>query len=217
MNSSNWPLGSAWSSSGKSDTNLNHRIAKVGSDFWISFSPNSVPTGTPQAGCPGPHPGRFWTSPWRSPHISLGRVSSWAPGCAQNLYAWLWTPLSRTWLCPLTPSCRDLLTWVRSPQAPSASGWAAPALSVSSHSREVPVTLAHWWPSAGLCPVHSGLSKWSDMANRKQVRIFNLQETVTQKKEGAGWGERKNHVMCALWHYPKGFYSIFFWYVTDVP
>lgn len=89
INSSNWPLGSAWSSSGKSDTDLNHRIAKVGSDFWMSFSPNSVPAGTPQAGCPGPHPGRFWTSPWRSPHISLVPVTQqssavwwagWAPG-----------------------------------------------------------------------------------------------------------------------------------------
>lgn len=48
MISTNWPLESACASSGKNDTNLNDRIAKVGSDFWTSFGPYSLY----QQGCP---------------------------------------------------------------------------------------------------------------------------------------------------------------------
>lgn len=64
--------------------------------------------------------------------VSVGfgarRGASWASGCAQHLWAWLWALLPRAWLRPLIPSLQEraglgelplslLFSWLSSGQA----------------------------------------------------------------------------------------------------
>lgn len=43
----------------------NHRMVEVGSDLWVYLVQPPARAGTPRAGCPGPSPDGFWTSPRR--------------------------------------------------------------------------------------------------------------------------------------------------------
>lgn len=187
----------------------------------------------PQAGCPGWYPSRFWTSPWRRPQSHLiplpalqhcpaqqcclmGRGSSWAAVCAPEPLCLALSTTEQSLVLSSYTSLQGFMDMGEIPQGSLCFRVSSPSsLSLSSTVELLQHLGGPLLDSFQFIQVSLNKVMWQ--IGSKMVSLICEKPSLKKRREVGGKREKKYHVMYALWHYPEGFYLIFFWYVTDVP